>query len=294
MKNISLFLVIFITTVFFTGCVPTEKRVIEKSPKFTEVNVIDNGCGTQLNEASDLAFNDKDNILYIVGDKGKFYKCSVDLKEDSITLDFISSESIIHDFASVDAEGLSMNSQTNELILSTEGNDGNIYPLSKYGVINGKYELPDILKDASYKSANKKFEALTYHNDLGTLTAVEQPINGIKNIDQTIYNMHGDSWSFKAENYREASVTAIETTSDGNLLVLERAVYKSVNFYITIKKLILNEECKNKSVCSDEVLYKAFWEGGNFEGMTKINDTYLIVNDGQARFDSVFKAFKID
>lgn len=294
MKSLSSILLVFIATVFFSGCVPTEKKLIEKSPKFTELKVVDKGCAMNLNEASDLAFDEEENILYIIGDKGKFYQCSVNLKENTITLDFISSKSIIHDFKSIDAEGLSINLQTNELLLSTEGTNGSIYPLTKYGVVNGKYELPDILKNASFKSSNKKFEAVTYHKNLGILTVVEQPINKIKTINQTIYNMHGDFWNFKTENYNESSVTAIETTNNGNLLILERAEYKTTDFYVTIKELILDDECKNKNTCSDEVLYKAFWQGGNFEGMTKINDTYLIVNDGQGHFDTIFKAFKID
>lgn len=295
MKKVSLVLCTFLSSILLTGCVPNEKQVLEKSSKYTEVKVVDNGCGIKLSEASDMAYNNAEKVLYIVGDKGNFYQCSVNQDNDIVTLDFISSKTITHDFTSIDAEGLSINTKTNELILSTEGSASatGVYPITKYGVINGKYDLPNILKTAKFKDSNKKFEAVTYHNDLGILTAAEQPINGKKTISQTIYDMYGGFWNFEMENYDQASVTALETTSDGNFLVLERAENQTVNFYITIKKLIINDACKNKNTCSDEVLYKALWEGGNFEGMTKINDTYLIVNDGQGSFDTIFKAFKI-
>lgn len=294
MKNVSLILFPLVAILFLSGCVPIEKKILEKSSKYTEVKIIDNGCAVQLKEASDLSYNNIENILYIIGDKGKFYQCSVNLEENSLTLDFISSGVITHNFTNIDSEGLSFNPQTNELILSTEGSSSSIYPLTKYGVINGEYQLPDILKNAKFKDANKTFEAITYHENLGILTATEQPINGKNITNQTIYNLYGDFWNFKTENYIQSSVTGIETTNDRSLLVLERAQSQTVNFYITIKKLILNEDCKNRNICSDEVLYKALWEGGNFEGITKINDTYLIVNDGQNKFDTIFKAFKIN
>jgi len=293
MKNLFSTLSIFVITALLSGCVPTEKSVIKKSANYLEVEVTDNGCAQNLSEASDLAYDDTKQILYIIGDKGNFYQCSVKVIEDMITLDYISSTSITHDFSSIDAEGLTHNPETGELILSTEGANSSIFPLTSEGGINGSYDLPDVLKNATFNSTNTKFEAVTYNDTFGILTAAEQPIDKKALTDQTIYSLYGDSWNFVAEDYDQSSVTALETTDDGNLIVLERAQSNTTDFYITLKKVFINDECKNKNICNNEIIYKALWEAGNFEGITKINDTYLLINDGQGQVDALFKAFKI-
>ncbi len=293
MKNVFSTLSIFVITALLSGCVPTEKSVIKKSANYLEVEVTDNGCAQNLSEASDLAYDDTKQILYIIGDKGDFYQCSVKATEDMITLDYISSTSISHNFSSIDAEGLTINPETGELIISTEGTNANIYPLTREGGINGSYDLPNVLKNATFNSTNTIFEAVSYDNNFGILTAAEQPINKKVLTDQTIYSLDGDSWNFAAEDYSQSSVTALESTNDDNVIVLERAQSNTTDFYITLKKVFINDECKNKNICNNEIIYQALWEGGNFEGITKINDAYLLINDGQGQVDALFKAFKI-
>lgn len=294
MKKLFYTLSPLIFTIIFVGCTPTEIEVIETSDKYFEVSV-SHTTSIELKELSDLAYDATTEKLYGIGDKGYFYKLDYKVTgENSIKIDYYSTLDISHEFGTIDAEGLSFNSETEELILSTEGADFGIFPLTTSGGINGTYQLPDILTNAVYKNGNTRLEAVAYHPNYNILTAVEQPINGKLVTEQTIYSLDGDYWNFKAEDYAESSVTAMEVTDDGNILVLERAQENVTNFYITLKLVEINDECKNTSTnCNSEVLYKSKWSGGNFESLTKIGDVYIISNDNQQSYDTIFKAFKI-
>lgn len=294
MKKLFFTLPVFVFSMIFVGCTPTEIEVIEVSDKYSEVKVT-HTTSIELKELSDLAYNPTRKKLYGIGDKGYFYNLAYKvIDENSIKIDYISTININHEFSTIDAEGFSFNTEIGELILSTEGVDFGIFPLTDSGGTNGAYQLPDILSNATYKSTNTRLEAVTYHPNYKVLTATEQPINGKAVTDQTIYSLDGDSWNFKAENYTESSVTAIEVTNDNNILVLERAQENETNFYITLKLVEINDECKNTSTnCNSEVLYKSKWAGGNFEALTKVDDVYIISNDNQLSYDTIFKAFKI-
>lgn len=294
MKKLFYTLSPLIFTIIFVGCTPTEIEVIETSDKYFDVSV-SHTTSSELEELSDLAYNSITEKLYGIGDKGYFYNLDYEVTgENSIKIDYTSTIDISHEFATIDAEGLSFNSETEELILSTEGADFGVFPLTTSGGINGTYQLPDILTNAIYKNGNSKLEAVTYHPSYHVLTAVEQPINSKLVTEQTIYSLDGDYWNFKAEDYAESSVTAMEVTDDGNILVLERAQENITNFYVTLKLVEINDECKNTSTnCNSEILYKSKWEGGNFESLTKIGDIYIISNDNQQSYDTIFKAFKI-
>jgi len=294
-KSIGLVLSAIVILVL-SGCTPREKKVITKSDNYVEVKVSDRGCGRKLKEASDLAYDQERNILYIVGDKGDFYTCSVKNRNNRIELKFLSASKIQHNFKSIDSEGLDINDE-GELILSTEGTNAGIFNFTKEGLVNGDLGLPYSLENAEYFDSNSKFEALTYHPEYGILTAAERPINQKDVRDQTIYNFDGHEWNFKAENYDKSSVVALQTMDDGNVLVLERALRGKKTLYITVKKLFISDADQTDKECNTEIIYKARWDGGNFEGLTKIptdnGNIYLMVNDGQGRFKTIFKAFKI-
>ncbi|PLY05967.1 MAG: hypothetical protein C0625_11600 [Arcobacter sp.] len=283
MKTTVKLFILLVQISLFTGCTEYET--------FDSLNVVDNGCGEKISGGSDLAYDKDKEILYIAGDRGNFYTCSAKVNEDTITLTYISSKEIGHNLASIDSEGLDIDEEGN-LFLSTEGNIASVYSISNLGNITGDYGLPSVLDQATYENANSKFEAITYNKEHGgILLAAELPINGEKDVSkQAVYNLDGDKvWHFKAESHPNNSITAIETMDEdnGNLLVLERAVEGSgtdTRFYITIKKVAINECSSTPNTPCDSEILESF-KGGlnhNFEGLTRIdNGRYLMVNDNQ-------------
>jgi len=295
LKRIFSLLLIPVVAVLFTACT--------KYDTFESLEVIDNDCGVNIKEGSDLAYDKKNGLLYIVGDKGDFYICKAEVKEDSISLTYVSSKKIGHTLSSIDSEGLDFN-ENGELFLSTEGANASVYSINKLGDITGDHGLPTVLDEATYVNNNSKFEAMTYNKDQGgILLAAELPINGQSDVSkQAIYNLDGDKvWHFKAESHAKNSVTAIETIDEdkGNLLVLERAHAGSgfsTSFNITIKKVILDGCNSSVEKPCDSVVLKSFKGGftGNYEGLTNIDDgRYLMINDNQGFVSTNFKFFNI-
>ena len=136
----------------------------------------------------------------------------------------------------------------------------------------------------NYYNSNKIFEALTWHKKYGLLTAGEYPLHKRNKRDQTIYNLNGKVWHFKAESDENSAITAIETMDDGNLLILERA-YAGITkpYVITIKKLYLNK-CDKKQKCLSKVISKFYRRKdsivSNYEGLTRVGkNKYLMVSD---------------
>lgn len=295
MKKIFSTLVILAVTVLFTACT--------KYDTFESLPVIDNDCGINIKEGSDLAYDKEKGMLYIVGDKGEFYICKADVSADSITLTYISSKKIGHDLSSIDSEGLDFNDK-GELFLSTEGSTASVYSMNLLGDITGDYGLPSVLGEATFASSNSKFEAMTYNKSHGgILLAAELPINAELDVSkQAVYNLDGDKvWHFEAESYDENSITAIETIDEdsGNLLVLERALVGSgfnTSFNITLKKVIIDGCSSTPNSPCDSIIIESFKSGisGNYEGLTNIDDgRYLMINDNQGMVLTNFKFFSI-
>ncbi len=294
---------ILLLAIILNGCKTSDIQVLtedptEESPSVTEVLTEESSTTPKitilkkitidnleiLNEASDLAYNDEIEILYIVGDKGDLYTYDVNMENDTLALEYQNSYKIHHSSESftIDSEGLTTNDK-NELILSFEGIP-RISNLSIEGKIDTNYTLPDKLQTpTNYSTNNKMLEAVAWHQDYGILTASEFPLDGQDTTKQTIYALNGNVWHFKAESYKDNAVTAIEVMEDDNLLILERAYEEGSipAFYITLKKLYI-DDCDQNNLCRTEVLYFEHMYITNYEGLTKIDkNRYLMVSDNQ-------------
>jgi hypothetical protein len=307
-------LILLLVASLFTGCYEYDT--------FESLKVVDKNCGKKIKEGSDLAYDKSKKILYILGDKGDLYTCSVIADDNSITLTYLKSSKVNHNLGSIDSEGLAFISSKNEFVLSTEGSSSNagLYSMNLNGDITAKHALPKDLNNAVYKGNNLKFEAVAYSNDFGIITATENPVNSESPLNQTIYSKD-KKWLFQAEdvyvdknadNYIENSVVAIADISNApkEILVLERAYerknigfFPDLRFIITIKKVNLGE-CENKKYsdnyqgneCSSLVLNKFETSSytGNYEGLTEINDgLFLMINDNQNSTSTRFKYFNI-
>ena len=253
--------------------------------------------GVKFSEISDLAYDKKTHILYMVSDEGKLYSFTGNFDDkirnlkplDAVTLKKKKGKKFKN--WRHDSEGMTLDGKR-RLLISFEGKAKISWfhkNSSKFGRQIKKYRLPSVLTNSkNFRTRNKSLEALAWHPKYGILTAAEWPLKKDPKKTQTIYALNGRKWHFKAEPEARSAVSAIEVMADGNLLVLERSYSDLLSpFVVTLKKVYL-DRCK-KGWCHTKVLAKMNshkgWGVDNFEGLTRISgDRYLMVSDDNDNF----------
>jgi len=251
--------------------------------------------GMKFSEISDLAYNAKKKILYLVGDEGKVFRFETTFSTKIEGLHAIDAVKLRKKNGKKfkkwdhDSEGLALDAKGARYI-SFEGN-AKIGRFDSRGRMMQTYPLPKKLRDPkNYRSRNKSLEALAWHPQYGLLTATEWPLKHHNKKDQTIYSLRGKTWHFKAEPESKSGVAAMEVMDDGNMLVLERSyVSLLAPVVVTLKKVYLNQCKGKKKVCKSEVLVKMNnhkgWVIDNFEGLTRVGkNRYVMVSDDNDNF----------
>jgi uncharacterized protein YjiK len=301
---------IIITTIYllFTGCTLTP--LVAKGSINGKITILEqknlyfpDKRGIPFEGLSDLSYDKKRHMLYMIGDRGYLYSFYAKFNKKIEKLNYLNAFHIkapnnktIHP----DIEGLTHNSK-GQLISSFE-REPRVKQITTNGRLKSNYKIPKKLRKRSiYKSRNKMFEGVAYHKKYGILVAVEYPINRKKNTRQTIYSLKGKEWHFRAESYKNSAVTAIEVMDDGNILVLERAYSGLSNpMYITLKKVYLNR-CDKRNHCKSEVLSRFSsadnWGYVNFEGLAKVGKNRFVMvsdNNGHLFLPTVLTYFKVN
>jgi hypothetical protein len=257
-------------------------------------------------EISDLAYNKRKNILYMVSDEGVVFTFKALFDKKIKTLKPLKSIKLVKkngkDFRSYrrDSEGATLDAR-NRLILSFEGRP-KIARFGEDGRLEMLYKVPyKVSKIRFMRHKNKGLEALAYHPRYGLIMSTEYPIKTDNKKIQTIYSNSGYEWKFKAAAAKNSAVTALEVMDDGNVLVLERA-YSGLfePLVITLKKVYINKRCHKKHLCKDRVLARfdnsKGWSIDNFEGLAKVGkDRYIIISDDGDNFyqDTILLYFRV-
>lgn len=188
---------------------------------------------TRFSQLSGLAWDDDEQILYAISDKGWLFHLrpkfqgeylhgvtlldAVPMREQDTNKPLKRQRS--------DQEGLDVVNARNgirgdsELVVSFE----RVPRVMRYRP-NGKAvredPLPEVLRSASgYRSDNKALEAACVDDKYGTLVAPEVPRKDAPEGETRIYGLSGDSWLYRPEpDYR---ITAMECLGNAELLVLE-------------------------------------------------------------------------
>jgi len=287
-------LLLLLTLLFVSGCTLNNARIPTNNSNSSTatIHILDQKSisyplknNIPFSEISDLTYNKKEKILYMIGDKGYFYKFNVLFKDKIRNIKYLNAYKVNEKKKSskYDVEGLTQNSK-GELYVSFERHP-RIARISQKGFILKNQSLPKKLKKKkNYANSNKIFEALAWHPKYGLLTVPEYPLLKKDTSQQTLYSLKGKQWSFKAEKYPNSAVTAIEVMDKNTILILERAFTSVLNpIYITLKKLYLNK-CNKKRVCKSQVLatFKGHVGGSvhNYEGLAKVGkNRYVMVSD---------------
>ena len=244
----------------------------------------------RFSEISDLAYDKKNKLLYMIGDKGTLYTFSATFNTNKMQLNYLNVHKIREKGKEAkekksyyDTEGLTLDNK-NQLYLSFE-KQPRITTLSKKGFIQKNQSLTkELKKKKNYYHSNKIFEALVWHPTYGLLTAGEYPLHKKKKQQQTIYSTHGKKWHFKMQNHENSAITAIEIINNDELLILERS-YTGIfdPLHITLTKLYLKEYNQQRH-CKTEVLASFHGQLGgsvnNYEGLAKVGENrFIMISD---------------
>ena len=258
---------------------------IALSAKVTILDKVDlsryNFKGFNFSEISDLAYDKKDKILYMVSDKGTlfsfkaYFDNKIHLQPLSATYLKTKKGKRLRRWKR-DSEGMTLVGK--KLFISFEGKPKILQISKKSGRKIKEIKLPKSLKKAKQRKRNKGLEALAYHSSYGFLTAFEYAPKGRDKCNQIIYSTGAKVWNVKLEPFKNCAITALEVMDRDNILILERAYSGIFNpFVVTLKKYNLKDK-------KSKVLMQLNSSNGddvdNFEGLAKVaKDLYLMVSD---------------
>ena len=254
--------------------------------------------GMKVSELSDLAWDEDEQLLYAVSDKGILFHFQVDITPNTINkvqpirgMTLLNQKGKKLDWR--DAEGLEVLKANNgirgdtELVIALEGIP-RVGRFTTQGQLIAEYPLPKVLQDhKNYRGRNNSLESVTWHSKWGYITAPELPLKKQPIDVHTVYSRK-KQWSFPAYPAANSSITALQTLPNGNLLVLERAWSGVMNPLVISLRYLDFKRCNKAGQCPIEnvsVLSSLFLVD-NFEGLTLVRDNlYLMVSDdGQSQF----------
>ncbi len=281
------FLIIFLTIITFSKVTILDK--IDLSKFYFK--------GFNFSEISDLAYDKKKHILYMISDKGSLFTFKADFKNNKIHLKALKA------FYLKDKNGKRLRGKKRDsegLVLSKNGLYVSMERIPKVYKITKKakviQEIPlKFIKKYKQRSDNKSLEALTFSKKYGFLTAYEYAPKGRDKCDQLIFSTKGKIWNVKLEPFKNCAISSLEMIDKNNLLILERA-YGGLfsDFVVTLKKYNL----KTKEY---QVIYQIKRSNNddvqNYEGLSKVDkNLFLMVSDDNDMFleKSLLILFKID
>lgn len=252
--------------------------------------------GMAAHELSGLAWDEDDQILYAVSDKGYLVHLRpIFVKNILKNIELLDAYYLLNKegkkVSKPDSEGLDIINGDNgikgdaELIVSFELKP-RIYRYTTKGKFLEKYKLPKTLnKINDYDYKNAALESFIIHPQLGYLTAPQMPLKKAQKNLRSIHDLKGKSWQFKPQDEEHSSITDLEITEDGSVLILERR-YSNILAPIQsiIRKIKLNKSDENNKVLPTETvaLFESSkgWNIDNFEGLTHHKDKkYFMVSD---------------
>lgn len=250
--------------------------------------------GIQVSELSALAWDQDEQLLYALSDKGILFHFRIKVEKNKIlSADVVYAVHLLpnEDSAALhrefDTEGLALNNANNgllgdtELIAASERTHHLIY-LTPVGEILRKLDVFSPLDNSlGYQGVNKGLEAIAYHADHGVLTAPEVPLKGRPQWMHSIYAAQGE-WSFLKYS-KESRLKAIEVLPDGNLMVLERTKPKFASAkksYLTNLQYVNLRDCLPGKPCQASKMTVLPKVTDNIEGLAYMNERqFLMVSD---------------
>ncbi len=208
--------------------------------------------GMRFSQLSGLAWDDDENILYTISDKGFLFHLRPEFENGALTglilLKAVRLRELGSDkplgYGRADSEGLAILNGRNgrpsdaELLVSFE-RFPRIVRYRPDGHAVSEYTLPAPLNDARrYQDPNKMLESVCVDSRLGVLTTPELPLEGERPGHTRIFSLAGGSWFYPlAEGTR---ITDLACLGHERVLVLEsdfRGAFGGLAVYLRIARL---------------------------------------------------------
>ena len=249
--------------------------------------------GVRVHELSGLAWDEDEQLLYAVTDKGNVIHFRLKLEGNKIMAVEPVYAAPLTDAGEnsagrggLDSEDLIVLNAHNgtpgdsELVVVVEGAPPRILRFSPAGAMLGEMAVPPPLDDLrNYRGGNKGLESLAFHPQHGLITAPELPLEQQPKNLHTVY-ARDQHWSFLAHPVKDSRLKALEVLADGNLLALERSFSGSPKQLVVSLRYVDLAACPAKGACAAKDLAVFPQSLANFEGLADIGKhRFLAVSD---------------
>lgn len=251
--------------------------------------------GVKISELSGLAWDQDEQLLYAISDKGALFHFTLDIQGNRLqaanavyAANLMDKEGRRIKKGRRDSEGLTLMNANNgkpgdsQLVIAFEGVP-RIIRFTPQGKAIKNISLPAELDDnRAYQHGNDSLESVTFHPRYGFMTAPEMPLKGEPRNLHTLYSTKGQQWSFMAYPAKNSGISALEALADGNLLVMERAWSGFPNPLVVSLRYLDFQQCSKDHACTlqDLQVLSSHLLVDNYEGLTHIQgNQYLMVGD---------------
>lgn len=271
--------------------------------------------GIDLCGLSGLAWDEDDDILYAISDRGALFH----LRPIFDAHDYLSGLQVlaVHSLKNPsgqpvsgpfrDSEGLAIRHGNNhiqndsELIISFEGKP-RLVRYSPTGQWRGALTLPLPLRHIiNYRGGNQSLEAVAIDSHWGVVTGPEVALRNDPRSLIRIFNSKGKFWFYPLRNVPGSALVAMESLPDGSLLTLERAfvsVFRPFSISLRRTTLVASQTKVNKIVpleVRDIAVFNSDqdWLLDNFEGLAwhRENRFFMISDDNCSSLQTTLLAY---
>lgn len=257
--------------------------------------------GMRLSQLSALAWDDDEDILYALSDKGSLFHLQPQFEGDILTgarllrtlpLRELGSDKPLRGWR-IDSEGMDIVNGRNqrrqdaELIISQE----RVPQIMRYrpdGYAVGRETLPAPINEAkSFADRNKMLESVCIDNKLGVLTMPEAQLNNERDGYNRIFSLGGASWLYPSAPGDR--ITDMECLGQGDVLVLQQNYQNPISqIVVTLKLVHLKSKPSSESLSLETLVtldsQKGF-EVDNFEGLARHKGRrFFMVSDNNDLF----------
>jgi len=256
--------------------------------------------GLPLRGLSGLAWDERRQLLYAISDLGYLYHLKLSLRDGRLADARVVYAVPIQGGApdprgrrQPDTEGIALHQdpshpERDELLVSFEGTPQiDAYDLQGHWL--RAYTLPSPYGQTSvYQSPNEELESVVVHPQLGILSAAEFPLRQAPQDRIDIFSLTGQHlWVARARG-PDCGLADLQTTADGDLLLLERC-FRAFPFRLIsrVRLAHLTAPLGPRQELPVRTLFSwdssAGWRIDNFEGLARLDqDRYLLVSDDNA------------
>lgn len=253
--------------------------------------------GARLAELSDLAWDEDEQVLYAVSNKGVLFWLRPQFVDGALRDVNVIRAYPLYELDNkkrlvgrrADAEGLDIVNGDNgrrgdsELLISFE-RISRIVSYRTNGAALREHKLPPALSRDRFRGDNKSLEAVAYHPLLGVLTAPELPLKGTAPGTTHIYALNGKRWTYPLAE--DSSVVSLKASGKRAAMVLERSftpIYGRI--VINIKEATLNADGSSAVRTLATLDSRDGLLLDNFEGLAHHRGRrYFVVSDNNSMF----------